>query len=58
MTDIEWYNRLYSSYDVVFLNIEQQVARFENQKGWFEEATLTPKLAYWILTRRMEVKYE
>lgn len=53
-----WFNDLYSSYNVAFVDRTRQIVRFENSKGWYEEVTLTEELAFWILTKGVSVLYE
>ena len=49
---------LYSSFTIAYVNPKTQVVRFENDKGWYDEATLTEDLAFWILTQGMKIVYE
>jgi hypothetical protein len=58
VNELGFYDILYSSYEVVYVKPMAQVVRFENSKGWYEEATLTETLAWWILMKQLKVRYE
>ncbi|MGG3561623.1 hypothetical protein ABES03_08465 [Neobacillus rhizosphaerae] len=59
MIDIyDWFDKLYSRYDVAFINSKTQTVRLENKKGWFEETTLTVEFAHWLLNKGVEIRYE
>lgn len=54
----ELYNELYSHYNKAIIHSKNQLVQFENKKGWFTEATLTEELAFWLLVKGIEIKYE
>jgi hypothetical protein len=58
LKDYETFDQFYGSYDTAFVKPSSWSVRFENKKGWFEEAQLTKELAFWILMRGLVVVYE